>query len=141
MNSVLSLHHSKSNLSLSILPTPLPGFPEDGHKEERGAAEAPKREIRHQHRPSKVTLWKPSAAHLEFFAHVQTSHTACVVLIMITVVENIFDGEIRHFVTCFAFSCLFPKICRQFYFYYTTFLVGISVKVIDIGVRIQQESF
>lgn len=46
------------------------GFPEDGHKEERGTAEAPEREIRHQHRPSKVTLWKSCLCpYTEFWPH------------------------------------------------------------------------
>lgn len=35
------------------------GFPEDGHKEKGGAAETPKREIRNQHRPSKVVFREP----------------------------------------------------------------------------------
>lgn len=34
------------------------GFPKDGHKEKGGAAETPKREIRNQHRPSKVEFWE-----------------------------------------------------------------------------------
>lgn len=36
------------------------GFPENGHKKKRGAAEAFKREIWHQHRPSKVEKSPPS---------------------------------------------------------------------------------
>lgn len=62
VNTILSCGYSKSDLAFSVLPILFPGFPEDGHKEERGAAEASKREIRHQHRPSKVTLWKLSAS-------------------------------------------------------------------------------
>lgn len=34
------------------------GFPENGHKKERRTAEVAKREIRHQHRPSKVVFKK-----------------------------------------------------------------------------------
>lgn len=53
------------NISLLIT-----GFPEDGHKEERGTAETSEREIRHQHRPSKVALWKSCLCpYREFWPH------------------------------------------------------------------------
>lgn len=48
------------------------GFPEDGHKEERGTAEASKREIWHQHRPPKVTMWKNHPHLILLFPSVQT---------------------------------------------------------------------
>lgn len=50
----------------SVVSTLFAGFPKNGHKEERGTAEASEREIWHQHRPSKVACWKLHPAQPPF---------------------------------------------------------------------------
>lgn len=86
---ILYLHAIIQNLIefFSIL---FAGFPEDGHKEKRRTVKTSKREIWHQHRPSKVTFWKPlihsslrprSTPRQESFLSVQKSHDLWFILV------------------------------------------------------------
>lgn len=75
------------------------GFPEDGHKEERGTAETSEREIRHQHRPSKVTLWKARLSpHYPYI-----NHTLCFLKIRMNAEVYIF--LLRNMTFCFLSNC------------------------------------
>lgn len=95
-NMNICLHAVIPKMNPLVLSTLFAGFPEDGHEEERGTAEASKREIRHQHRPSKVAVIHLHAFHrhiqsLFFFSlSVQTSQVSWFYAgVTDTVVENI----------------------------------------------------
>lgn len=73
--------HSFTSLSFSA------GVPENGHKEERGAAEAFKREVRHQHGPPQVEKPPPVNFYFQAFASNVTLLTVFIPLLWLLMSE------------------------------------------------------